>query len=311
MIAPVLSARMRPLFYPTTDRGSPDLDMLQRMDLTGARAMLVAHYFGPPQPMAVIRAFCDERGIGLIEDCAHAFFGTSDGRSVGTWGDLAIASLTKFYPVPEGGLLASTTRPLDSLHLTPRSLRDELKGVADAIEIGSRHGSFRGVNWLFNGMFGLKRWVRRRNGAANAVRPPNPDHNPLLDHENPASAVRWITDSVAQARIVSLRRRNYALLAQLLSNVSKARVMSPLLPADATPYVFPLYVDDPEARYQSLRAAGVPVFRWDQLWPGTPALPSDYGVDWATHVFQLGCHQDLSAQDIESIAATVRRIIEI
>ena len=143
--------------------------------------MLAAHYFGLPQPMAAMRAFCDERGISLIEDCAHAFFGVSDDRPVGSWGDVAIASLTKFFPVPEGGLLASATRPLDSLFLTPRSFRDELKAAADAIEIGARHDRFPGLNWLFNCVFGLKRraapapWrcaTRRRFGAASATQVP-------------------------------------------------------------------------------------------------------------------------------------------
>src|SRR5262249_31058868 len=60
MIVPVVHAEMNPVFYPTTTHGSPDLDWLRRADLTGVRAMLAAHYFGLPQPMAAIRAFCDE-----------------------------------------------------------------------------------------------------------------------------------------------------------------------------------------------------------------------------------------------------------
>jgi hypothetical protein len=100
------------------------------------------------------------------------------------------------------------------------------------------------------------------------------------------------------------------LLAQLLSKVAGARVMHPTIPADAAPYVFPLYVDEPQASYQALRAAGVPLFRWDEVWPGTPSIAGDRGLDWATHVFQLGCHQDLSEPDIETIAATVKRVIE-
>ena len=75
------------------------------------------------------------------------------------------------------------------------------------------------------------------------------------------------------------------------------------------PYVFPLYVDDPAASYQRLRSAGIPIFRWDEIWPGTPAIEGDYGLDWSTHVFQLGCHQDLSPEDIDAMADTVRTII--
>jgi hypothetical protein len=206
-------------------------------------------------------------------------------------------------------LLVSTTRPLESLHLQPRRLRDEVKALADAIENGSTHGRFPGVNWLFDGAFRLKRWTRGHNTNPSAAAP-QPVADRLLAYDESARAVRWITGSVTQSRIVSTRRRNYALLGRLLSSVDAARAICASLPADAAPYVFPLYVDDPQASYQRLRAAGVPIFRWDEVWPGTPVIASDYGVAWATHVFQLGCHQDLSERDVESIAATVKHLIE-
>jgi dTDP-4-amino-4,6-dideoxygalactose transaminase/glycosyltransferase involved in cell wall biosynthesis len=316
MIVPVVHAEMIPLFYPTTPRGAPDLDWLRKADLTGVRAMLAAHYFGFPQAMAEIRAFCDERGISLIEDCAHAFFGVSDDRSVGAWGDVAIASLTKFFPVSEGGLLVSTTTPLDPLFLTPRSLRDELKAAADAIEVGASYGRFTGLNGLFNLVFELKRWLRGQRSVSDDAAPapalPALPRLPqrLLASIRPARVVLWIVESAHRARIVALRRRNFMELARLFSGMTAARPLFRELPGTAAPYVFPLYVDDPESSYQRLRAAGVPIFRWDDVWPGTPAIENDNGLDWATHVFQLGCHQDLSLEDIRAFSSTVKEIIE-
>ena len=314
MIIPIVHAEMNPVFYPVTATGAPDLDWLRRADLTGVRVMLAAHYFGLPQPMAAIRAFCDERGISLIEDCAHAFFGVSDGRPVGNWGDVSIASLTKFFPVPEGGLLASNTRTLDSLRLTPRSIRDEVRAAADAVELGALYGRFPGLNLLLNAVFRAK--TRLRNGfrpaqvTGAAVARSQPLPAQLLASVRPALAVPWITNRVHRSRIVAIRRRNYADLARQLSRVAGARPLVGELPAEATPYVFPLYVENPDASYQRLRAAGVPIFRWDELWPGTPGIANDHGLDWASRVFQLGCHQDLSPGDIGAIAATVQKTIE-
>jgi hypothetical protein len=48
-----------------------------------------------------------------------------------------------------------------------------------------------------------------------------------------------------------------------------------------------------------MRAQGLPVFRWDRIWPGTPADPHDSGPRWSRQVLQLLCHQDLTAADIE------------
>src|ERR1700675_4952196 len=45
MIVPVVHAEMTPVFYPTTEHGSPDLHWLRQADLTGVRALLAAHYF--------------------------------------------------------------------------------------------------------------------------------------------------------------------------------------------------------------------------------------------------------------------------
>jgi dTDP-4-amino-4,6-dideoxygalactose transaminase len=103
MIAPVVTLGAKPLFYPIDDDGSPSRTWLDTLDTTGVRALLVAHFFGLPQPMALLRRWCDGRGVLLVEDCAHALFGRSDGHPVGSWGDAAIASLTKFLPVNEGG----------------------------------------------------------------------------------------------------------------------------------------------------------------------------------------------------------------
>src|SRR6478735_5325256 len=69
MIAPVVRLGAVPEFYPLTASGAPSMSFLAR-HARDARAMLVAHYFGFPQPLAQLRAFCDANGIAMIEDCA-------------------------------------------------------------------------------------------------------------------------------------------------------------------------------------------------------------------------------------------------
>jgi len=315
MIAPVVQADARPMFFPITATGGVDLEWLQRANLVGVRAMLVTHYFGIPQPMLGVRAFCDAHRIALSEDCVHAFFGLSDGVAVGNWGDIAIASLTKFFPVPEGGLIVSATRPLDGFDLAPRGWRDEVKAVADAIELGVVHGRFPGLNTILGGVFSVKNWLRNRDASTYRALNGSSERavaavDLRLASLRPAVAACWIANRVCQSRVVGHRRRNYLALARRLSRIDGARVLHADLPDSATPYVFPLYVNDPAASYQRLRSAGIPIFRWDEIWPGTPALDGDHGLDWSHRVFQLGCHQDLSLHDIEAMAATVHAIIQ-
>ena len=315
MVTPVVHAELQPMFYPLTVDGSPNLSWLQQADLSGVVAIIAAHYFGLPQPMSKVRAFCDDRGIALIEDCAHCFFGYSDGKPVGSWGDVAIASLTKFFPVPEGGLIVSHTRPLDGISLDSSNLRNELKAALDAIEMGARHERFPGLNGLLEGVFGLKGKLRGRPQSTADLQGQTDDTNAvnasrLLSTKRPAYAVRWIVETVHQERIVSLRRRNYMELVRQLAGLSGTRILRAELSSDAVPYVFPLYVDDYRTTYHSMRASGIPIFCWDELWCDTPSIEGDSGRDWATHVFQLGCHQDLSLNDITEIARIVRDVVK-
>jgi dTDP-4-amino-4,6-dideoxygalactose transaminase len=56
-----------------------------------------------------IADYCRERGIFLIEDCAHAHGAGWNGRRPGTWGDAGVYSLyaTKTISTGEGGVLVS------------------------------------------------------------------------------------------------------------------------------------------------------------------------------------------------------------
>ncbi len=118
----------------------------------------------------------------------------------------------------------------------------------------------------------------------------------------------WTARVARRDRIVTLRRRNYRHLAEQLADIPGTRVLWPALPEDAVPYVLPFWVERPELSYQRVRGAGVPVFRWDDVWPTSPKFPGDCGPVWADHVFQLGCHQDLGLDDLDRMATTLRAI---
>ena len=316
MIAPLVRFGTVPEFYPLTGCGAPSMTYLAQRG-PGARAMLVAHYFGFPQPLSELRAFCDANGIAMIEDCAHAFFGVVDGKPVGAWGDVAIASATKFFPVVEGGCLVGDNAALQRLDLKPRAMRDEFRAAIDAVEIGARHHRFPGLGLLLRAVFGLKEVMRGRPfdtfpiDDADCVLPASVDEmDDELTLHSPTHVSRWTLLRAHRARIVAHRRRNYALLLSELADLPGAFPLRPQLPDTVVPYVFPLLVTNPQRRYRALRAERLPLFRWDRVWPGTPAFADDVGPRWSTEVFQLACHQDLSEHDVRTIVATVRRVFK-
>lgn len=311
MVSPAVARGAEPVFYPLTESGAADLEWLDSFDMTGTRAILVPHYFGLPQPMASIRRWCDAHGVALIEDCAHALFGRSGDRAIGEWGDMAIGSLTKFLPVPEGGCLVANGHTR-ALSLSPCTSLQRWKAALDVAEEGARYGRLQGLNALLMGGLGALRGLRRRGNPSQGtversnfsrVGDDSVDEGTSIDttlaHRQLTPACRWLARYLPRERIVLRRRARYLQLAQRLSGVAGMRPLQPLLPEDCAPYVFPLWVDRPDPGYAALRALGIPVFRWDRLWTGTPRIAGDHGLQWSHHVLQLACHQDFSDGEFE------------
>lgn len=325
MVAPAASLGAEVHFYPIDEAGTPRLDWLDQHAPAKVRALLAPHYFGLPQPMGGLRRWCSQRRIALIEDCAHALFGRSGERPIGAWGDLAIASLTKFLPVPEGGCLI-VNNGLDA-RVPPLSrcgTAAQLRAALDIAEVGAVQGRLTGLNGLIAGSLGLLRSLRggaRRFADSALGLSPQLDFRPgaplsraeqqidrHLAHRRLSAASRWVSRSMPRARIVQARRSNYELLARRLAGQRGLQPLRPVLPPDCAPYVFPLWVDTPDPGYAELRRLHMPVFRWDRVWPDMPALPGDAGPAWSHHVLQLACHQDLSEADLDSFIAALLRL---
>ena len=315
MIAPVVARGAVPVFYPLDGTGLPKLECFNDQNLQGVRAILVAHFFGLPQPLADVQRWCRRHGVRLIEDCAHALFGASDGRAIGSWGDLAIASLTKFLPVPEGGCLVSNMEPVPLPQLQQPTAIGQAKAIFDIIHAGTNHGRLKGLGTLVGGLYGslgkFKNSATKPEAEAEAANPPPSDGftiDAMQAHRALTLASQWVAQHSPRERIVLGRRENYAFFAQALSGLAGMRPLAPNLPKDCAPYVFPLWVDRPDPGYLELRGLGFPVSRWDRLWPTIPTIDDDVGIAWSPHVLQLACHQDLTHAELHHMVSTLKQI---
>lgn len=321
MVAPVLQAGLVPVYFPVGTDGLPELDGISAKHASSAKAMFVAHYFGLPKSLALVQAWCRARGITLVEDCAHSYFGLAGDRPVGHWGDYATASLSKFFPVSEGGLLASAHHALAPLGLTPPGLRAQVKAAMDVIEFAHRHGGLPGLSHLLAPVFWLKNCARAETPTFDLELPEAPPDAASLmagcDMDRvalaPSAATLALHRLLPVGGVVNQRRLNFQTLASALVGAPGVEPLAAHLPDHAAPYVWPLRVHCPEradAIYARMRAAQLPVFRWDRIWPGTPADPQDSGPQWSRQVLQMLCHQDLSAADLAYVASTTRQILQ-
>ncbi|MHB9856950.1 DegT/DnrJ/EryC1/StrS family aminotransferase [Streptomyces sp. YIM S03343] len=130
----VLAAGLRPVMAPVSVwDGNIDPSAVPEADWRGVDAVLTSNLYGNPDRMEELASRCDQLGIPLIEDAAHAIGSHVSGQPVGSFGTAAVFSLSKHVAAMSGGFLAvenpRTRRELERLRddlLAPRRLRGEL-----------------------------------------------------------------------------------------------------------------------------------------------------------------------------------------
>lgn len=318
MVAPVLLAKLNVAYFGLLPSGLPQLDSIDESTAEKSKAILVPHYFGLGKSLKDVREWCNTRNIALIEDCAHCYFGEAGEKYVGEWGDFATASLSKFLPLPEAGMLASSTRVINPLLLEKPPLKAQVKGWVDVIELASSNRKFFGFRFLLKNFFKLKNIKTKsktkpdnaQTEASNMMR----DCDMARIEQMPLWAAIALKATLPRGRIIALRQKNFAHYHKYFINIAGARPLFPYSeksPSPVAPYVYPLWVNDPDNIYQSLRELKLPVFRWDRIWHDTPLIPGDVGPLWSHHVLQLLCHQDLDLADIDRTAQAILHLLQM
>lgn len=100
----VVATGHRPI-YADVDRDSGNITAatIEAALTPDTAAVLVVHLGGWPADLPAIRALCDSRGLGLIEDCAQAHGAMVGGTHVGSVGDVAAWSFCQDKIVSTGG----------------------------------------------------------------------------------------------------------------------------------------------------------------------------------------------------------------
>jgi dTDP-4-amino-4,6-dideoxygalactose transaminase len=121
----VLYCGATPVFAEIVSREQPYLDPedVARRMTPQTKAVCVVHYAGYPATVDRLKELCDERGVALIEDVAHAPSATLHGRKLGTWGLAGAFSFfsNKILSVGEGGLLCTDSDEVAALARSRRS----------------------------------------------------------------------------------------------------------------------------------------------------------------------------------------------
>jgi dTDP-4-amino-4,6-dideoxygalactose transaminase len=319
MVEPVLWAGARPVFYRVHEDASVDVaDVRAKID-PATKALLVTHYFGFHQDMPTLRALCDEAGIALIEDCAHAFFGNVAGGPPGWYGDYAIASSMKFFPVIDGGCLVSSRRSLGGIRIVRAGLGFQLKAAINTVEEALHYGRLVRLGMLLKLPFRIKDALWR---ALKSLAPEGTARNmaPAASSGGHEFDAAWIDKRMSvtsqlimgwasKSRIIRRRRKNYRRMLDALSDLPGGRPLFRELPDDVVPYVFPMVVDDPQRAFPALKRLGVPILRWEQLFEGVDDSVCPVSVRFSRCLLQFPCHEELKPEELEWMIAQIRSVL--
>ena len=320
MIEPVIWASAEPIFYRVRNDALIDLDDAERKLSPSTRAILVAHYFGFPQDMKPIQDFCNKHNLVLIEDCAHAFFGEHDGQPLGSFGQYAVTSAMKFFPIYDGGCLVSRHRSLRHIRLDAGGPAFEAKSAVNVLEYALEYGRLRAVRYPLKAAFTIKdavwRGIKSRRDESNVspIGPGASDGEYAFDPKwltaRMSGISRFILRTASRSRIIDRRRQNFSLLLRGLSGIPGATPLFSRLPEGVVPYVFPLLVDAPERVFPTLKQQGVPILRFGEyLWRGVDASVCPVAAEFSRRLLQFPCHQELRQNELAWMITRVREAL--
>lgn len=307
MIEPVIWLNAIPRFFKLNSELNADLkDLLQKTD-GQCKAMIMPHFFGFQQDMTILKSFCQQHHIKLIEDCAHSFFGQKGNVTAGTSGDYSITSNVKFFPGTEGGILAANHHPLPAQPLQQTGLTIQLKALFNLFETAAVYHKAGWAGKLFTAITGRKTAVV--NQQVLEQYPASTQHKRKISRDKldwfdparitlqPSLADRFIVRHSNCRHIIDKRRQHFNYLLTQLSQLQYARPLYTSLPEGTVPYVFPLLLNSPEQHFARLKTAGVPIWRWEEL----VETDCDVSQDYRLKLIQLPCHQSLNQQDLDWI----------
>jgi dTDP-4-amino-4,6-dideoxygalactose transaminase len=307
-VAAMRASGARLSFYRINRRLEPDLDQLDSLTRSGARALFVIHYLGWPQPMRELVAMCRARGVLLIEDCALALLSGIEGRPLGAFGDFSIFCLYKTLPVPNGGLLLQNSGPLPDLE------RLEWEGCGMA-SLGGQTAELlvRRLRGRFAAMGGAIAAAKRGFGRALRLLPAKRvtvgDIGFNLSDVNTriSSLSRLLLKQFDYERIRARRQANFLRMRDRLHG--GVTLLRDDLEPGVCPLFFPILVRDKGAAATALWRRGVEAV---QFWNyGDPEAAREEGPE-ATylrdHVLEIPIHQDINLDQIDYAA---RQILDL
>lgn len=296
-IEALLEAGVQISYYEVNENLEPDPLELQNLMTSKVRALYIIHYLGFPQNVAFWRQWCDEHGIILIEDAAQAFLATFEGRPVGSFGHMGIFCLYKTYGLPDGGVVISDHPPLATTKASQsgiwRAFKRHINWIATRRkEIGMIHLLFKPVQTRLIRIINV---LHKRFHAEFEVGDPSTP---------PSKMTMKLLPRLLSEKTAERRRENYTFLLSHLGDMVPNAFKS--LPEGASPFAFPIEINQPREFLNRLRRRGVMgLLFWINPHPSLPVDDFPTSKKLREGVLALPVHQELTPTNLQQIVEAV------
>jgi perosamine synthetase len=320
-IDPLIKSGASVVLYRVDRSGMIDLADLNRRITNKTKIIYVTHYFGFPQPVVEIKHLCKKRGIFLIEDCALSLFSRDGSTKLGTFGDIAIFSLTKTLPVPDGGALVINNPDLTkkSWNMTQPNHMTVLRGVLPLLksQVLRRLSATPLLKAQYTFLFRLlnaKHIAFAQISAKQLDKRPDMLPRMYYDERLSSKAISATTKRMLHSfnpnYIIAKRRQNFSLLLSLLSGCSGIEPLFKELPEGVCPLHFPIVIRNRNQLLLHLKKQAIDAGPW---WKGyNRFLPWDDFPDACflkDNILNIPVHQGLDEGNIRYIAQKLVSII--
>lgn len=280
-------------YYKINGNFEPDVEAVKEKITGKTLAVLVVHYFGFFSPVDDIVDLCSEKGIAVVEDCAHVLFDNLARTGEGLKGDASIFSLRKQFPIPDGGLLFVKDRKMKT-------------GVLDRNKTG-----YPGLSKYF-----LK-YVLSRTTVSPDRHYGRENYSAESFHgvKGISSISEAILKNYVGTELVKERRRsNFFYYVRRLTESGihdKARILYHDLKESDVPYMFPLRLRHSNKELiMNLRRQGIPAISWPNL-PEEVINSAQYAAAGVLQdrILLLPVHQDINNHHIDYVIHKLSQLI--
>ena len=302
-------------FYSISRACQPDFAELESRITPRTVAILVAHYFGFPQPIDKLRALCDRHHLYLIEDCAHVLQGSFGGQPLGTFGDAGVFSWRKFLPIYDGGDLWLRKRSeVPPPAWQKESLAFTLKVAKSLVDKRIENSSgilAKYFSWAIESLKSFGKSLRGKSGDAPlfALDSNRATFDTLLVNQKISRVSNWLRKYSDVPVIAAKRRANFQFLRDHLRDLPGVTLLHVDLPDSICPWIFPVFLNGVPSAHLRLQEEGIPAVNWSGVRPtavDSSVFPdADFLYD---NLVFLPVHQDLTSAHLDTIVRGVHKV---